>query len=449
VSKFFDVWTLTYWVSREERIVKNRRKIGVFLCVALAGVGAVRLPQVSALKRVVPHVVRAKISTDGIAPSTCQTLGVEVKIGQVDPVQPGGEVVDPSSDWISNEATQTAIDAFWKSMDNSHIDVLGGHVDFDSRQLVVIVEPDVDSAVVLPSVERLQAFLNVEVKRGCRSKSELENAVSDISTWVSEVKPGAGISMSIDELKSAVLLETDSMDFAKQIESETRLRQLPIEVLVKQDIPVAQSRCADAAPHYGGARFGNDTTCSAACTSAFKVRRISDGAVGMSTAGHCRETTSWSGNLYSGYSFYGAFADWHYGGGDDWAFIVASSYSPNYYTDPCCPSVRTSAGAGTPAVGNSLCISGYVTGARCSMIVQNLAYQNYDPVFIRWITNVQAIRSDGTVACQPGDSGGTWFSSATSKVFGIHSFGSPTGGPVCYFNQVSRMLANGFQVMTS
>ena len=83
------------------------------------------------------------------------------------------------------------------------------------------------------------------------------------------------------------------------------------------------------------------------------------------------------------------------------------------------------------------------------MIVQNLAYQKYDPVFIRWITNVQAIRSDGTVACQPGDSGGTWFSSATSKVFGIHSFGSPTGGPVCYFNQVSRMLANGFQVMTS
>ncbi len=81
------------------------------------------------------------------------------------------------------------------------------------------------------------------------------------------------------------------------------------------------------------------------------------------------------------------------------------------------------------------------------MVVTNTAVYDNDG----WgsILNVAATRSDGTTACQSGDSGGPWFSSATSKVYGVQSFGYPGGGADCHYNAVSRMISAGFTVMTS
>lgn len=388
-------------------------------------------------------------SANGITLTVCHQLGVSTsQMPQPSPVKQG-EVFDPGSDWISNSKAQSAIEDFWKTINHLHIDVVGAHIDLERHQFIFVIGPEVDSDVMMPAVDELRGYLSVEIQRGCRSRAELDGIVERISNWVTTEKPGVKLAISVDELHSAVKIETDSQELSERLAAEQSLSNLPIEVLVGSQVPVPLVRCADTAPHYGGARYGGDNSCGVACTAGFKVRRISDGAIGMSTAGHCRERNSWSGNLYSGYSFYGAFSAWNYGNGDDWGFIVSSSYSPNYYTDPCCPSARTSTGGATPVVGNSLCISGYITGARCSMIVQSLSNQNYDSEFNRMIANVSAVRSDGTNACQGGDSGAPWFSSSTSKVFGVQSFGISTGGPTCFFNQVNRMTADGFQVMTS
>lgn len=428
----------------------GKRKVSFIGAVALLfSLTAAHWMGASASDAMLKSKAKPDDSANGITLSVCHQLGVSTsQIPQPSPVKQG-EVFDPGSDWISNSKAQSAIEDFWKTINHLHIDVVGAHIDLERHQFIFVIGPEVDSDVMMPAVVELRGYLSVEIQRGCRSRAELDGIVERISNWVTTEKPGVKLSISVNELHSAAKIETDSQELSELVAAEQSLSNLPIEVLVGSQVPVPLVRCADTAPHYGGARYGGDNSCGVACTAGFKVRRISDGAVGMSTAGHCRETTGWSGNLYSGYSFYGAFSSWNYGNGDDWGFIVSSSYSPNYYTDPCCPSVRTSSGGATPVVGNSLCISGYVTGARCSMIVQSLSYQNYDPAYNRTITNVRAIRSDGTNACREGDSGAPWFSSTTSKVYGIESFGISTGGPICYFNQVNRMIADGFQVMIS
>jgi hypothetical protein len=386
---------------------------------------------------------------DGIPMTECHEDRVTISTEYLSPATESSAVLDPNADWIENTTSQEAIDTFWSQIGSDNSEVVGAQVDLRLKKFSLIIGSNAKSPAFEKFVNELSVHVPAELLRSCRTRASLNDDMKIVSHWVEGGHFDATMSLSIDEMTASVQVEVDSEESALQIVNAETLRNLPLRVVITGAVPVPLSRCPDSAPHYGGALFSDATDCVGGCTSGVKVRRNSDLMVGMATAGHCRVTTGWSGNLYSGYSFFGAFSNWSFGGGNDWAFVTASTYSPNFYTDPCCPSVRTNSGSANPVVGNSLCISGAVTTARCSMIVQDTAYQNYYKPTNVWVTNTQATRSDGTVACQEGDSGGPWYSAATSKVYGLQSFGTSAGGPTCYFNQISRMLTSGYQILSS
>jgi hypothetical protein len=100
------------------------------------------------------------------------------------------------------------------------------------------------------------------------------------------------------------------------------------------------ARCGDANDHWGGAYYANTSGGCSSCSSGFKVRRNSDGKIGMATAGHCRSNIpAAAGNLYSGSNYFGEFFNWVYNGNGDWAFIGdgtggVATYANKLYFDP-------------------------------------------------------------------------------------------------------------------
>jgi hypothetical protein len=335
---------------------------------------------------------------------------------------------------------------------NAKLDEVGAWIDSEKQVFRVNVDP---STSVMEKVQAIagESFsrLNYSVSERCVSISDLNEMLKRTEEHLSKIlETGSAFSMSVSEETSSVNVSIEKKDIKAFLSalSEVPDARIVLEISPTDGQMGFSARCGDSAPHYGGALYKNstDSTCSAACTTGFKVKRLSDGVVGMSSAGHCRHfQPSWSGNLYSSYAFFGQFSDWQFGGNDDWSFITSSSFSPIYYTDPCSPCTRTSAGAAVASVGNTICISGGVTGARCSMSITNLNVQNCNQGVC--VYNVEGIRNDHSLSCQLGDSGGPWFSSSTSKVYGVQSFFD--GTYKCYYNPVGRMTAYGYQVMTS
>ena len=271
----------------------RKGKVLVFGAVALLfSLPAADWMDASASDAMLKTEVKPDDLANGITLAVCHQIGVSTSQMQEPSPAKEGKVFDPGSDWISNPKAQSAIEDFWKTINHLQIDVVGAHIDFEGREFIFVIGPEVNSDVIMPAVQELRSYLSVAIQRGCRSRVELDGIVERISNWVTTEKPGVQLSVSIDELHSAVKIETDSKELSERLAADQLIFNLPIEVLVGSQVPVPLVRCADTAPHYGGARYGNDTSCAVACTAGFKVRRISDGAVGMSTAGHCRERNS-------------------------------------------------------------------------------------------------------------------------------------------------------------
>jgi hypothetical protein len=186
-----------------------------------------------------------------------------------------------------------------------------------------------------------------------------------------------------------------------------------------------------------------------AADSGFKVRRNSDSKVGVSTAGHCRTITGWSGNLYSGTNLLGQFYNWLHNGGD-WGFISDSTYSNIIYTDPCSPCIRSVTGTVTTFVGESVCASGVQTSARCSLVVQSLLVTLCGGGGCA--DDIWAKRTALGIVCQQGDSGGPVFvpSGANSASARGHiSFASNPPDNNCWYNDIVRMQNAGFTLLTT
>ncbi len=354
--------------------------------------------------------------------------------------------------WLSGVTQQNQIDAFWSKVEEAGLENVGAFLDDSTRQFVIVLDSDSRQREEVQVIAgNILMDISFRTENRCLTKGDQSRLMKSLVPQFERfAQVHSGLSASIRESDGTLVIHVSAGDSGALLSEIPQLKANPVEVVTEESSPTSYSRCGDTAPHYGGSAFQGsaDGSCQYRCTSAYKVKRLSDNVLGMATAGHCRIDTNWSGNLYSGTSFFGAFSGAHYGGFDDWAFITSSTYSPNIYTDPCCPSVRTSAGASTAYVGDVLCISGSVTGARCSMRIESTtAYICPGPCIGN---EIQAKRTDGTIACQPGDSGAPMFSNVSNKVYGVLTGGDGTfGSATCFFNPVSRMTSAGYQVVTS
>ncbi len=145
----------------------------------------------------------------------------------------------------------------------------------------------------------------------------------------------------------------------------------------------------------------------------------------------------------------GQFYNWSFGSGNDWGFISDSTYSNIIYTDPCCPNTRPVTGNITSYAGESVCVSGGITTARCSLIVQATIVTQCSAGSCA--DNVWAKRTAAGVVCRQGDSGGPVFSASGSNATGRGhiSFVSVPPDNNCWYNELFRMQNAGFTVLTS
>lgn len=355
--------------------------------------------------------------------------------------------------WLENEDSQHEIDSFWATISDEKIDAIGSYIDHSNNTMVLTVDAkntDTEEIQALASAALKTIHWRIEIR--CRSLENLESInrsiYSTLETFGREV---SGVASHIQEEDSSIAIFVAKNNVNTFLKMFPQLENLPIEIIATEEAGGYAVRCGDTPAHFGGAAFGgtSDSTCAVRCTSGFKVRRVADNAIGMSTAGHCRVipvNPVWSGNLYSGNSYFGQFSSWSFGGYSDWGFITGSTYSPKFYTDPCCPTTRTSTGASSAFVNDVLCISGSITTARCSMKVISLTGQTCGDICVG--NQIVLQRMDGTSACTYGDSGGPMFSNMSNKVYGVIS-ATFNSGSICHINPVSRMISAGFQVMTS
>lgn len=369
-----------------------------------------------------------------------------------DPPATEGGVDDPEAAWLTNDESQTAIDAFWLGLAERNVATVGAVIDFDLHRMVVVLDPLTDMASAQEFLAELTPIVQVELAIGCAAKADIETAQDSIDEALSSGELGLISSViRVNPLVPRVEVTVRPTDVEVATAAVQRLENDLIIVKNSPTLPSFQVRCGDLPAHYGGANYkqGNASNCTSTCTSGFKVRKNSNGIIGMSTAGHCRVLTGWSGDLYSKTSFFGEFLNWSFGGQrnrDDWGFIGTSTYSTTFYTDPCCPNTRVVAGTGQASVGTALCLSGAVTTARCSMIVTDVSVTICDNNS-NCALNVEAQRSDGDLSCQDGDSGAPWYRPTNSYIYGIHSAGS-SFGDICYYNAVARMVGDGYTVLT-
>ncbi len=197
---------------------------------------------------------------------------------------------------------------------------------------------------------------------------------------------------------------------------------------------VARSgRLNDGEPHYGGAgiRKGyNSSLSSNTCTSGFTVRRKSDGRRGVTTAGHCFSNGD---SIYSSTQFAGVV--WGEGTVDnpypaiDVAGVLstAETYANIIHVEPCSPCTRTVIGKSVVGGGSTICVSGMVTTAICSILVTSVNSGICDAAGCTFDL-IEGWRNNDVVV-RPGDSGGpAYIRSGTANATAVGTIVGGAGG---------------------
>lgn len=203
--------------------------------------------------------------------------------------QKSGQYEDTSIPWLTADSVQTAINKFWATISADDPRLVGASVDFGLKQFVVVVGPMTEHGDISEATSRLGSEIDVQLLEACRSKAELETILKRVQERM--VNSGISHGLEIGEMNSSVIVDVSSRESAMTVQKILADLTDPIEIRISSDVAVPLARCGDASPHYGGAIFNGGGGCTGACTSGFKVRRVSDGQVGMSTAGHCRALT--------------------------------------------------------------------------------------------------------------------------------------------------------------
>ncbi|RIV40066.1 hypothetical protein D2L64_07045 [Micromonospora radicis] len=290
---------------------------------------------------------------------------------------------------------------------------IGSAVDHETRTVVLVVTPEYRGragelarrvqAVAPVSRSAVDVGLRAAVRVGCHSGERLAAADELLTarSWHPDAAK-ASFGYHLDPNDSRLYVSFDPRYPAAAEAARQALGDVAVVTLAES---ARTGRLDDGRPHYGGAgvRVGSGTINSNICTTAFTVRRNSDGRRGGVSAGHCFGNGQ---RIFSSTHFWGD----SWGRSDYPAFDligVASAgetYANVIHVDPCCPSTRTVTAKRSPVVGDGICLSGMVTRAICGLTVTNLTGQLCDPAGCT--PGLMTARRNNDVVVRGGDSGG-------------------------------------------
>ncbi|MFE2939938.1 hypothetical protein ACFXKG_12890 [Streptomyces sp. NPDC059255] len=296
---------------------------------------------------------------------------------------------------------ESVLDLYWK-----------GAVPAEVKSLVTRLNALGESAVRLNPARFSLAELNHEVEQVmARPDTSFGKAVK-----AAPLHDGSGLNVAVDGTGAPLGARADQQlvpSAASGIDTE-----VPVSLEVAPE-PAPVDRMDDSSPYWGGALMIN-TTGSNACTSAFGVRRNSDGTTRVLTAAHCGKTgDNW---VDGGYDTMGkAEGNWPAyetqlintpGGAAVWHGSVQSDQTSG--SDATSKTVK---GWAFPEVGQQVCTSGSFSGSRCVVkVTRNNVTLNMGGLMIPGM--VQAEQQGRTNAAGNGDSGG--------PVYGVRSDGGAT-----------------------
>lgn len=315
--------------------------------------------------------------------------------------------------------------------------LIGYTADYTNHTMVAVVTPEYANAAgldaALTTARDTVALTQpdapgVRVQAGCFSAAQLIDADSLLRqrAWHPEAaKASFAYSLRAEDSRFHVTFDDRYPAAARAL-----IGVLGDRVAVELGPVGRTGRLNDGEPHYGGSgiRKGyNASLSSNQCTSGFTVKRKSDGRRGVTTAGHCFSNGD---AIYSSTEFTGTL--WGEGTVDnpypayDAAGVLSSNetYANIIHVEPCSPCIRTVIGKSSVGGGSTICLSGMVTTAICSVLVTSTAGTICDsggctPNLIEGWRN-------GDIVVRGGDSGGpAYIRSGTSNATAV---GTIVGG---------------------
>ena len=332
---------------------------------------------------------------------------------------------------------------------------IGTAVDHNTHTLVTVVTPEYANRAeafrgkVAAATPGLPTGVSTAVIVGCHSGAQLATAADLLAgrAW-HPAAAKATFGFAIDATDSRVHASFAVKDRAAAEAAQRALGDLAVVTL---DGAGRTGRLDDGTPHWGGAgvRVGSGGINTNICTTAFTVRRNSDGQRGGVTAGHCFTNGQ---SVYSSSRFWGTSWGRANYPAFDMVGVAATSqtYENKIHVDPCCPVVRTVTNRKAPAVNDSVCQSGMITRAICGLVITNLFAELCDADGCTGGL-LDAHRGTDTVI-RGGDSGGPIYirnGSNNATAVGLN-VGTTTGGQ----NLVGEKLGNieshlGITILTS
>lgn len=233
----------------------------------------------------------------------------------------------------------------------------------------------------------------------------------------------------VDIVSNKVVLEAlaTSTAYAEELATEAGLAKSEFEVRTVKEIPTTHATVVG-----GDAYLINN---SARCSVGFSV------TTGFITAGHCggagSTTTTTSGESL------GNVAASVFPGDADMAHVqtpggtVLSPYINGYGGST--PGVK---GSNVAPLGSSICRSGSTSGLHCGTVSQYEVTVNYSQGAVSGLTGTD-------VCCEPGDSGGSFFSGDQAQGVTSGGSGDCTSGGQTFFQPVNEILnAYGLYLIT-
>ncbi len=224
-------------------------------------------------------------SVGGDSPN-CAKPGVSVIKVVTTQSKSSNDVHDSNINWLEGSQSQAAVEKFWSEMDGDKSSFVGGDVDFSNRKLIYVFDETVDRDRLNFALSDLRKEIQVDLIVGCRLRSELQSTLEELLTVIDKQKITSQYQATIDPLTSSVKISVGELTVADAIQQIELVGGVPIRIEITNQLMKATSRCGDWPAYFGGAVFNPVGACVASCTSGFKVKRNSDGLVGMATVGH-------------------------------------------------------------------------------------------------------------------------------------------------------------------
>ncbi|GAA0908195.1 hypothetical protein [Virgisporangium aurantiacum] len=374
--------------------------------------------------------------------------------------------------WITGPTGQGVNDAIWKELTtrygestkdqpNAQLEkgLIGTTFDHVKQAIVVVVDPKRIQVPALQSQLTTSAATAatalgaakapaVRVQAGCHSATDLLAAWSVLTgrSW----HPDAARARLGGYLDPATSTFQIGVDKRYPAVADALTKALGARVSLTVTDAVRYGRLDDGRPHDGGAGIGLNG--GNFCTSAFTVRRNSDGRRGATTAGHCFENNQ---NVTSGPNAYGTTAGKANYPAFDMISILstAETYRNMIHTDPCCPVRRTVTGRANPTQGmTGVCVSGMVSRARCGMTILTVTGGFICDIDGCTYGLMEGRRADGGIVVRPGDSGAPVYTrpgAETATARGLF-IGSNDGGVTMSAELISNVESHlGVTVLTA